>query len=144
MEKETERRGGFTLIELIVVVTILALLLSIAIINILGSLKKTRDRQRKSDIRQIRAALEMYRSTQRIYPASLYSNPCPTPSVLSDGITVYMLQIPHDPLTKDCYVYTLGASSYTLYACLENRSDPERDAAAQAGCANASFTIVGQ
>jgi type II secretion system protein G len=61
---------GFTLIELLVVIAIIGLLATIVLVSLNTARAKARDTRRKSDIRQIMLALEMYYSDKGEYPAS--------------------------------------------------------------------------
>ncbi len=151
---------GFTLIEITVVVVIFILLSSFVIINVIFSIQKVRDKRRKSDLAQIKAALEMYRSVNKSYPVSLYTTSCPASSALTDGTIVYMQKIPCDPTTKSDYSYTPSpagcgsglCTSYSLYTCLDDSNDTEKDATTKTApvvdCTvspfNASYTIVEQ
>src|SRR5437588_640087 len=62
---------GFTLIELLVVIAIIGILATIVMVNVLSVRSRARDTQRKSDIRQIQSALELYRADQGSYPNGL-------------------------------------------------------------------------
>ena len=64
---------GFTFIEILVSVALISIMgtLVISLINPAFQLEKARDAQRKADLRQIQAALELYRADQGSYPASL-------------------------------------------------------------------------
>ena len=128
--------NGFTFVELLVVVTIIALLSAIGIASYSQVNKKSRDGKRKSDLQQIRAALEIYRSDQGVYPASGSGNgnldlSCTTGSETlksSDGTKTYMDPIPCDPKSSQTYTYTPSASpitSYTLQAELETTTSCE-------------------
>lgn len=64
-------KKGFTLVELLVTISILAILMSIAVISYSNIQKNTRDAKRKSDLATIQAALEQYHSDQGFYPYSL-------------------------------------------------------------------------
>lgn len=109
-------KKGFTLIEILVSVSIIALLTSLGVTNFMVANKKARDGKRQSDLEQIRAALEIYRSDQRIYPTTLPE----AGGTLSFGTSTYMQNIPGDPTTGRNYSYTSAAgATYTLCASLE-------------------------
>ena len=61
---------GFTLIELLVAISIIGVLSSFLLANFVGIRQRARDGVRKSDLRQIQSALELYRSDQSKYPDS--------------------------------------------------------------------------
>ena len=112
------------MIELLLVLAIIGILTSFLVANLIGAKARARDAQRKSDLRQIQAALELYRADQNVYP------PLPScGSQLSANGTVYMQKIPCDPLTKNSYIYALqnGGTTYSLTACLENGNDSQID-----------------
>jgi prepilin-type N-terminal cleavage/methylation domain-containing protein len=55
-------RQGFTLVELLVVIAIIGTLVTIALVSFRSSQAKGRDAQRKSDLKQVSSALELYYS----------------------------------------------------------------------------------
>jgi prepilin-type N-terminal cleavage/methylation domain-containing protein len=59
---------GFTLIELMVVISIIGTLSTIALTSLNGARAKARDARRFSDMEQIRTALEVYRAMNGHYP----------------------------------------------------------------------------
>ena len=126
---------AFTLIELLVVIAIIGALSAFLVANFIGVKQRARDAQRKSDLRQIQGALEIYRSDQGSYPdnAILALNPS-CGSALTVSPTVYMQNIPCDPLTPPTapyvytYTFTVSTGTYTLRACLENTNDSQKDA----------------
>jgi len=63
--------SGFTIVELMVVVTIIAILLVIILTSISQNKMKSRDNIRISHVNNVRIALEEYRSACGEYPASL-------------------------------------------------------------------------
>lgn len=94
--------------------------------NFVGVKSRARDGQRKSDLRNIQAALEIYRSDKGIYPSSI-----PACNLIWQDGAVYMQRVPCDPLNPTSpftyeYKYTLG--TYKLFACLQNTSDAQKDA----------------
>ena len=116
-------RNGFTLIELLVVIAIIGVLASIVIAALSSSRVSARDAERVSDIRQIRYALELYRSDFNAYPSCLIAGGSCT-TVLQNA--KYMSAVPKDPLTGLSYSYAgLGSgaicSSYHLGSSLEDK-----------------------
>lgn len=63
---------GFTLVEILVVISIAALLSSILISSITSAREKSRDNQRIADLKEIQFALEVYRDVNGDYPS--YTN----------------------------------------------------------------------
>ncbi len=137
---------GFTLIELLVVIAIVGILAGFLMANFIGVRERARDGQRKSDLRQIQAALELYRSDHGSYPSRnsiailsalplAYSTHLFCGVQLTDGGTppvVYMQKVPCDPSdTTTGYSYGAEESTpslwYRLFVCLENKNDNQRD-----------------
>ncbi len=121
-------RRGFTLIELLVVIAIISILSTLLMANFVGIRQRGRDAQRKSDLRQIQTALEMYRSDNGSYPTVL--SDCGSSFISLDGITTYMSKIPCDPSDDSSFAYstTDNGVTYSITACLENSSDSEAGA----------------
>ena len=70
VRKMRNREGGFTLVELMVVVMIIAILMAIAIPTFLNSRKRAQDSAAKSNIRNGLAAAQSVFSETQVYPAS--------------------------------------------------------------------------
>ena len=60
LQKLNTKRGGFTLVEIMIVVAIIALLASIAVPNFLRSRKRSQATQIVEDLRQIDSAMDQY------------------------------------------------------------------------------------
>jgi len=127
-------KKSFTLIEILVVSTIIALLASGGALVYTQLNRASRDAKRKADLEQIRAALEMYRSNNNYYPLSSSVNTtCGNTTGLSDGTSTYLSDIPDDPkcstykyyynpLPSGCNNTTVYCNNYTLAAQLETTS----------------------
>ena len=63
-------RSGFTIIELLIVIVVIAILAAITVIAYNGIQKRARDSQRKSDMALLQKALEMYYLDNGKFPAS--------------------------------------------------------------------------
>lgn len=133
-------KKGFTLIELLVVIAIIGSLAALLVPNFMSARERARDAQRKSDLRQIQKALELYKldQTQAIYPTPAGSGSYFYLS--SSGIgwsgsnaSVYMNKVPVDPnkIVNPNYYYkspkngSTDNGTYDLCACLENSADPD-------------------
>lgn len=75
----SKKTYGFTLIELLVVIAIIALLSSVVLAALSSARMKSRDARRKSDLQNIRIALELYYDAYGVYPPYRPSNTCVTP-----------------------------------------------------------------
>lgn len=132
---------AFTLIELLVVIGIISILIAFLMANFVGVRQRGRDGQRKSDLRQIQAALELYRSDIGSYPLTASFPACGNPLTVSG--TTYMKKVPCDPSSADNYSYASDGNTYTVYACIENANDQEKDSV-KVGCLSspASYTLT--
>jgi general secretion pathway protein G len=113
---------GFTLIEIIIVTTILALLAVLVIMNLKGQLFKGRDARRKADLHLIQEAVEEYEKDHDCYPPVELVDCSP-----GDGLKPYLPKIPCDPITKESYYYEpaegICSKWYRIYAKLDNLKD---------------------
>jgi prepilin-type N-terminal cleavage/methylation domain-containing protein len=114
---------GFTLIELMVAITILAVLATIGLTTYTKAQQTARDGKRKDDLRSVATALELYYQSQNphVYPATGWS-------AMSTALdTDFINQIPTDPINSSPYQYAYTSSSSTTYdlcARLENDTSP--------------------
>ncbi|MFH0937295.1 MAG: prepilin-type N-terminal cleavage/methylation domain-containing protein [Candidatus Daviesbacteria bacterium] len=129
---------GFTLVELLVVISILGVLAVIGMSTYSAFQKRARDTQRQSNLKVIQSALEQYHADQGYYPATAIVG-----TTLRSPLNTktYLNRIPADPLDSNSgyshqYNYVaspLGCTntgtspvycvSYCLYANLESSSD---------------------
>jgi general secretion pathway protein G len=120
-------QAGFTLLEMMIVMAIIAILTSVLWSNFATSLAKGRDSRRKQDLELIVKALELYYNDNKAYPTSLpdagtaFTHP-------QNSSVIYMPKVPSDPAYPNaiyCYPTTAAGSYYQLYANLENTKDPK-------------------
>lgn len=84
------RDTGFTLIELMVVMTIIALLLTIAVPRYLSSVERSKEAVLHSDLSTMREAIDKYYGDRAKYPDTL--------DELVSG--KYLRNLPQDPFTE--------------------------------------------
>lgn len=109
---------GFTLLEMLVVIGIIAILVTLGFSSYSTVQKSARDAKRKSDLEQIRAALEMYSTNNNTYPVGAWDNL----SSLISPVT-YLQSLPADPKNPTyTYYYSSSGSDYVLGTYLETGS----------------------
>jgi len=84
------RRRGFTLVELLVVLSIVALLLTLAVPRYFGSLDKSKETVLRENLNQTRDAISRYYADKGKYPESL-------DALVADK---YLRALPLDPVTE--------------------------------------------
>jgi general secretion pathway protein G len=103
------RTAGFTLIEIMVVVVILAILGSLVVPKILENVDKARVTKAQSDIRSLSTALDLFRLDNFRYPTSEQGLDAlvhqPDPSFTNYRAGGYLQAVPKDPW-GNAYVYT--------------------------------------
>ncbi|MDR1379298.1 MAG: type II secretion system major pseudopilin GspG [Synergistaceae bacterium] len=98
-----EKRKGFTLIEIMVVVVIMGLLAAVVTPNVLARMEEARRTTTKTQIESIVSSLEMYRLHNGVYPTtqqgldSLIRKPTIAPVPKRYPPEPYMKSIPDDP-----------------------------------------------
>lgn len=131
---------GFTLIEILVAATIIGLLSTIGLAGFQAVTRSGRDALRKTDLEQIRSALEIYKSEKYQYPAE---SGCSAASALvSDYINTYPVD-PKSAIYNYCY-NQLTNLTYELCAHLENggSSDYSCNGAANSCGANCNYRVT--
>jgi general secretion pathway protein G len=86
----TAGQRGFTLIEMIIVITIIGILASIAVPQFSRSVLASREAVLKEDLFRLRQAIDQYRADKGVYPETL-------DKLVEEG---YVRRLEPDPFTK--------------------------------------------
>ena len=117
---------GFTLFELLVVISIIGILVAISTAAYSASQKRARDARRMEDMQMLQKALEQcYAMNNGSYPASTYNA-----GTLTCGTETIMRAFPTNPKTGDedyDYIYDGDADGYCYCAPLEDESKGNAD-----------------
>lgn len=138
-----KRQKGFTLVELLVVISIIGVLMAISIFGLAGVRESSRDARRKSDLELIRSGLEIYKSDCNYYPTGSMLT---SPLVGDDSTTscsstnVYIQEVPEDPTFpgRD-YLYSSSTGyTYELCASLESNDQTTETCGGSSNCGSES------
>jgi prepilin-type N-terminal cleavage/methylation domain-containing protein len=122
----SSRRRAFTLIELLIVITIIGILAVALVPRLSGGPGRARDAQRKADLQTISTALEYYMQDNGEYPADEAG------CIPTAAIATYLTTTPVDPSALDGGACTSGTygyfpvddnNGYLLLATLETITD---------------------
>ena len=106
--------AGFTLIELIIVMTIIGILMLLAVPRFSGAIKMAKEAVLKEDLHVMREAIDSYTMDKQKAPQSLED-------LVTDG---YLKRVPEDPFTytKDSWIPETGDALHSL-----DQTDPGID-----------------
>jgi general secretion pathway protein G len=125
---------GFSLLELIVVVTIIGILAAAAMVSVRYSVRKAKEAALRDNLATMRKAIDSYYADKQKYPSSL-----------EDLVPNYIRRIPKDPLTDqtdwELVMDDPLSSTGTDGEFMSSETDPE--AMSQPGVQDVKSTAVG-
>jgi general secretion pathway protein G len=123
-ENAISERGkrGFTLVELLVVIVILAVLAAIVLPKFMDSGKRSKEAALKGDLKLLRNAVTLFQTDTGAYPltlADLAATSAPAKGLDTNGAQQdipastwhgpYVQEIPNDPISSGSFSYTVSS-----------------------------------
>lgn len=139
--------SGFTIVELLIVIVVIAILAAISVVAYTGIQNRAKDSQVQSDIRQVESAIKLYHADHGSYPSTghidnVYSDSNCLYTADNTGLETvewvpdldgYISELPQNPGLANagtgnnaggCYMYASDGTSYVLSAWNAKRSGP--------------------
>ena len=113
---QRSRKNGFTMIELLVVATIMIVLTTIGLTSFQSAARNSRNGKRKADLESVRSSLVLYRTDMGSYPIGTSFSEMLT--TITDYISSDYLEDPKNA-APFVYAYTSDGVDFTLCATLE-------------------------
>jgi general secretion pathway protein G len=110
LHHSARQRAGFTLIEIVVAIAILAILASIIVPRVIGKIDDATVAKAKSDVQALGTALNLYKLDNYAYPSTdqgleaLVAKPGGQPEAANWKTGGYVERLPKDPWNRD-YLY---------------------------------------
>jgi prepilin-type N-terminal cleavage/methylation domain-containing protein len=119
VQRKYAKQKGFSLLELLVVISIMGILITLGVVAFSTAQKKTRDSRRRADVKAMQDAFEQYMAATGTYET------CNTMATYDAGNGAIMPGgLPTDPKNADGYVYNTttacSISGYCICASMES------------------------
>jgi general secretion pathway protein G len=88
--REARRQSGFTLVELLIVISLISILAAMGLVQYRNSVQSAKEATLHTDLFRMRDAIDQYYADKGKYPSGL-------DALVSDG---YMRKVPIDPITQ--------------------------------------------
>lgn len=136
---QAQSLSGFTMIELLVVIVIIGILAAIILPNMLDMRLRAKDSKLKSELRDLKVALQVYYEDNQSYPAagngytlmgcgtSAAPVSCAVGGVFSQDGIIYMQTLPELFLYKQLD----GGEGFDIWSTLDNKSDQDAEKSQQ-------------
>lgn len=133
----SSNKKGFTMIELLVSLAIIAVLFTAVMVLVGGFKEKSRDSRRMSDVREINKALTLYANSNGGFPISSSQIVITGEDIVSNALETagFITAVPSDPIhPTNSYTYQtdIKGNAFIISFCLETDTIPNYSQ----GCGN--------
>lgn len=111
IKNHTKKKSGFTLIELMVSISIIVLLSAVGMVSFRNATRSARNGRREADMEMVRSALVLYRTDNSQYPVGTDFDAMITD--VSDYLSADTVSDPKDDATY-FYSYSSDGATFTL------------------------------
>lgn len=124
MKSKESGKGGFTILELLIVVAIIGILSAATLVLLSDTRARSRDAKRLSDMREIEKALNLYQTSNGNFPVSVSTTTLTGEDSVSTALENggHISELLPDPQHPDLtYKYSTNANGtdFTLSFCIE-------------------------
>lgn len=129
----SQKKQGFTLVELLVVISIIGLLVAVLVANFMGARDRAKDSQKIQDLNAIKSAMRLYYNDHQSYPNLAVGTSEVLTSVSGIGLSLSVGNYIKNIGTSAIYSVGNSGDTFTLTVRLDAANIGDTDSFAKCG-----------